>query len=574
MISWFFNCLERALIFGLFLLLATALLTVILPSVGLDPALGQFSLSLAVWRDLNQNQEFWAALKLSFFTGLSATLLSYWLATRLVILSYDSRWFRRLQALVSPILSIPHVATTVGILFVLAPSGWLIRLVSPWLTGFEQPPNWNTVQDPNGLALIIALVTKEMPYLVFVLCAALSQLPIERTLTTARLLGYKPIAAWHFTLLPQLYPMLRLPLFMVLTFNLTVVDVALLIGPNTPSTLAVTLIRWFNDPSLMFRAQASAAAVSLALLCLFSIAIVWLLFKTRQNHVYRLLTKGIRHRTRHWLDTYLGAGFAAFMILLTLISLLMLPVWAFAFRWRFPNVLPSEWSTSTFLRYGERLMELSVNSLNLAFASSVCAVIISLLLLEKERLRSASNFCSSNFYPSNWTASVLLILVLLPQVTFLFGLQIGLLALDWNGTWFSVWFSHLLYVLPYAYLTLKAPYLAFEQALLEEANRLRPTPCRNYMAIKLALLKAPLATALAIGFAVSMAQYLPTLIMGEGRITTLTTEAVARAASGDRKIISVLALAQAIMPLICFYLAMFIPSRWTQWRLALRKYRA
>ncbi len=43
-------------------------------------------------------------------------------------------------------------------------------------------------------------------------------------------------------------------------------------------------------------------------------------------------------------------------------------------------------------------------------------------------------------------------------------------------------------------------------------------------------------TALAVGFAVSIGQYLPTLLLGWGRVPTITTEAVALSSGGDRRI--------------------------------------
>ncbi|MFT6656470.1 MAG: putative thiamine transport system permease protein [Marinomonas primoryensis] len=74
-----------------------------------------------------------------------------------------------------------------------------------------------------------------------------------------------------------------------------------------------------------------------------------------------------------------------------------------------------------------------------------------------------------------------------------------------------------------------------------------------------------------MGFSVSIAQYLPTLIAGEGRYSTLTTEAVAQAASGDRKQVGSMALLQAFFPVMVFWLAQIIPSRWTEWRLTIKK---
>jgi putative thiamine transport system permease protein len=73
--------------------------------------------------------------------------------------------------------------------------------------------------------------------------------------------------------------------------------------------------------------------------------------------------------------------------------------------------------------------------------------------------------------------------------------------------------------------------------------------------VKLPMLRRPVLGAFAVGFAVSAAQYLPTLFAGAGRFATLTTEAVGLAAGADRRVIGLYALVQAILPLVPFLLA-------------------
>jgi putative thiamine transport system permease protein len=58
---------------------------------------------------------------------------------------------------------------------------------------------------------------------------------------------------------------------------------------------------------------------------------------------------------------------------------------------------------------------------------------------------------------------------------------------------------------------------------------------------------------------VSIGQYLPSQLLGAGRVTTVTTEAVALAAGSNRRLIGVWALVQAGLPLIGFMLALALP---------------
>jgi putative thiamine transport system permease protein len=58
-----------------------------------------------------------------------------------------------------------------------------------------------------------------------------------------------------------------------------------------------------------------------------------------------------------------------------------------------------------------------------------------------------------------------------------------------------------------------------------------------------------------VGFAVSVAQYLPTLYVGAGRFATVTTEAVTLAAGGQRTLMSAYAVLQMFLPLLAFAVA-------------------
>jgi putative thiamine transport system permease protein len=66
------------------------------------------------------------------------------------------------------------------------------------------------------------------------------------------------------------------------------------------------------------------------------------------------------------------------------------------------------------------------------------------------------------------------------------------------------------------------------------------------------LLRRAIASAWAVAFAVSVAQYLPTLFVGAGRFATVTTEAVTLASGGQRSLMSAYAVLQMVLPLLAF----------------------
>jgi putative thiamine transport system permease protein len=92
------------------------------------------------------------------------------------------------------------------------------------------------------------------------------------------------------------------------------------------------------------------------------------------------------------------------------------------------------------------------------------------------------------------------------------------------------------------------------------ANALGARPDRVLWKVRLPMLLRPVLTAAAVGFSVSVGQYLATLLIGGGRVATLTTEAVALASGGDRRAIGVYGLMQTGAALILFALALIVPA--------------
>jgi putative thiamine transport system permease protein len=155
---------------------------------------------------------------------------------------------------------------------------------------------------------------------------------------------------------------------------------------------------------------------------------------------------------------------------------------------------------------------------------------------------------------------ILYVPLLLPQVAFLFGAQVLLVRFNLDGAVAAVIFAHLIFVLPYLFLSLADPWRALDPRYARTAASLGASPARILLRVKLPLLLRPILIACAVAFAVSVGQYLATLFAGNGRIPTLTTEAVTLAAGADRRVIGAYALMQAALPLLFYLLAAAIPA--------------
>ncbi|MFQ5466551.1 MAG: ABC transporter permease subunit, partial [Kiloniellaceae bacterium] len=102
---------------------------------------------------------------------------------------------------------------------------------------------------------------------------------------------------------------------------------------------------------------------------------------------------------------------------------------------------------------------------------------------------------------------------------------------------------------------------SLDERYIRTARCLGAGPARVFWRVKLPMLIRPILFAAAVGFAVSVAQYLPTQFVGGGRFVTLTTEAVTLSAGADRRVIGVFAFLQAVLPLAAFAGALAVPAR-------------
>lgn len=528
---------------------AAGLIGTLLPAFGYLPALGGDTFGLDPWRAMAAYPGVWDAALRSISTGLAAAAISFSLVIGFVAACHDSVWFQRARAVMAPLLAMPHAALAMGLAFLLAPSGWVMRLLSPWATGFDRPPDLALAPDPYGWSLVLALVVKETPFLFLMTLGALGQVPAKSAMRTARSLGYGPMAGWLKTVFPQIYPQIRLPVFAVVAFSVSVVDVALILTTTPTPTLGVLILRWANDPDLSLQFQAAAGACLQMAIVLAALA----LWVAGEGAVRRLGLLWVRTAGRGVPTGLSGAaaGGLWFAAGLGIVGLLGLAVWSFAWRWRFPDALPAQWSLDTWIRRGDAMAEPLSTTLWVGAIAAGIALTLALLCLESEQRTGRR--------PTNRALWLLYVPLIVPQIAFLFGAQVLMVIAGIDGHWAGLIWAHLLFVLPYVFLSLSDPYRALDSRYARAGRCLGAGPWRVFWRVKLPMLLRPVLIAFAVGFAVSVGEYLPTVFAGAGRLTTLTTEAVALAGGGDRRTVGALIVLQGALPLALFGLAAAIP---------------
>ncbi len=521
------------------------------------PLLGAAALALGVllnaaaWHALWQDPHALPALALTLWTGLASTALAWWLSAALLAQGFVRQSLGQLLRGLPVMLATPHAALAIGLVFLLSPSGWVLRALSPWLTGFEFPPPWPTTQDPWGLGLIVALTAKEIPFLLWTAATQLQRDDVRqrwrREHALAQTLGYSPQRAFWRVVWPQLSARLWWPLLAVLAYGLTVVDMALVIGPASPPTLAVLAWQWLQDADLAVNAQGAAAGGVLAL-ALLAAALLW------------RAAQGLSARSGHALNGVRGAapphGSAStpervpvsFHLLAGLYGavLLVLAVGSVAGVWLFPQVWPETLTVQAWQRVWDSRDTMGT-TLGLALASTALALAWSVAWLE--------------LAPRRWDTAlrpVLYVPLVLPAVLWVVGLY--RLALWWRleGQWLGLLLAHTAMVLPYVLLTLSPAYLGFDVRYAALSASLGHGTWHFLWRIKWPLLRRALAASAAVGFAVSVAQYLPTLYIGAGRFNSVTTEAINLAAGAQRSLTSAYAGLQFVLPVLAFALAAWL----------------
>jgi putative thiamine transport system permease protein len=513
------------------------------------------------WAALWAQPQTLSALAMSLGTGIAATLLAAlgatWILARTTNTVFHTTPSQHLLGrLLSPLLAVPHAAFAIGLLALIAPSGWLLRLVSPWATGLQSPPPWPTSQDPWGIGLVVVLACKEIPFLLWAALAYLQRPDVAKRLRQeldlARTLGYTDSTAWWRVVWPQLLPRWGAPLLAVWAYSLTVVDVALVIGPGAPPTLAVLAWQWLQDADPATNAQGAAAAWLLAGALLVGAVIAWLALcwpGWRARRVRGVVPAAFNPSRRLGQPNVWPRLLWALLGTYTAVMLALL-LGSFTGSWPFPSLMPQQFTWAAWHNVWQSSATLGT-TLWLALASGLAALLWAVAWLE--------------WAPLHWQQRAqpwLALPLVLPAVLWVLGMHQLALAWGLDASASGVWLAHTLACLPYTVLALQGPYQGVDPRLQQVAASLGHGRGHFLLRVKWPLLRPALLAAFAIGFAVSVAQYLPTLYVGAGRFNTVTTEAVNLAAGGQRSLTAAYAWLQWLLPVLVFALA----ARWSHRR--------
>lgn len=534
------------------------LVGVAFPALGYFPAIGANTFSLDTFKTLFSLDDIWQMVWLSLFTGVGSTLLAMASAFLLLASFYQSNWLNKIQGLLSPFLVFPHAAAAIALLFVFSPSGIFARIAAVGTnSAIPGADNAFFPYDPAGLSVLLALSLKELPFILLMALSVMSQPLVKSKLSgyikVGTALGYSPVATFFKLVMPTVFTQIRLPILAVLVFATSNVEIPLILGGNNPSTLAVAIMHWFNHIDLSMRLLASSAAVlqvavsGLALLLLLGVERI-VIYAGRKR-----LAKG----SRRFFDRLVQcAAYSTVALYIALIGVVIYSVimYSIAKQWLYPDLLPQG---TTLLHWRTALETLATplsNSLLLGILVSTSALGLVLFTLESEQLKPAGVNADRAFSVS------LFLPLLVPGVAFLYGLVWFQQLVLQDAVWFHTYIAHMVYVVPYVFLSMAVAYRKFDIRYAMVAQSLGKTPWQVFYHIKLPSLFSAIMVAWALGLAISFSQYLPTLLASGGTIATITTEAVASVSGSSTRLTAVYVIIQAVMPLVGFVIAWYLPA--------------
>ena len=295
-----------------------------------------------------------------------------------------------------------------------------------------------------------------------------------------------------------------------------------------------------NDGETVANARGAAGTLMLSGLIIIALAVVYFMLRMTRHLQRQWMTRAARTEV----PAISGRKFIwPIWILVYALVILTLALQSFSALWPFPNLVAPILTASAWWRLLQDAAPFWT-SVGLAIVSSCLALIIIVAWLETQPQKRD---------PIVLAAATLMLC--LPALLIALGQYRLLLRVGGTGTWGGLLFAHLLPVTAYVLVMLTGSYRAFDPRWQSASQGLSASRAAFLLKIKWPMLKAPMLSSFAIGFAVSIAQFVPAQLAAAGRFSTLPMEAVTLSSGGNRALIAVYALVLMALPLIAFQLA-------------------
>lgn len=237
-------------------------------------------------------------------------------------------------------------------------------------------------------------------------------------------------------------------------------------------------------------------------------------------------------RARRW-QPFAGALLALWLVL----PLVPLAIWSVAHGWRFPDLLPRDWSLKAWsyaLSAPSGVLASLWITTWIALATTALAALVG--------VPAGRALGLHDFRGKRLVMLLLLAPALVPAIAIAPGLHGVFLRLGLTGGTGGVILAHLIPTLPYMVLIMAAVFSRFDTAHEDQARSLGARPWQVWWHVTLPAIRPGLMTACLFAFLVSWSQYLLTLVIGGGRVQTLPLTLFSFASAGRNDVTGAIAL--------------------------------
>ena len=236
------------------------------------------------------------------------------------------------------------------------------------------------------------------------------------------------------------------------------------------------------------------------------------------------------------------------IVLWVALPLVPLVLWSFTHRWRFPAILPTEWS----LRAWEIVWRPETGVLE-AFGSSVGIALVVTLLSVLISIPAGRAMGLYQFRGKRVVEFLLLAPTIVPPLAVIVGIHVVFIRLGLADTVLGVVLVHLSPIMPYVVLVMAGVFANYDPQFEEQARSLGANGWQTFWHVTLPAIFPGMMVAGLFAFLISWTQYITTLIIGGGLVKTLPLILFGLAGSTDRALtaaVSLVFVAPAVLILL------------------------
>jgi len=236
----------------------------------------------------------------------------------------------------------------------------------------------------------------------------------------------------------------------------------------------------------------------------------------------------------------------ALLIFALLAPLFAFLINAFAFRWFYPQLIPSEFS----LRAWQSIFGPNSKVVGALWSSAAIAigVTISSVIIGLPAARALGLY---SFKGKRIVEFLILSPTIVPGIAVAMGLNINFIRWGLAGSHFGVALVHLVPVMPYVVLTLSGVFANYNPEFEEQARSLGAGPIATFRYVTFPAVFPGIVVASLFAFLISWSQYILTFLIGGGRVVTMPILLFSTSAGGNEALTAAMSLV-FIAPAVLF----------------------